>query len=327
MMRSEESDAAAGGPGFPVSAPGFWVDGSDLRVDAPINTAPAFHAADHDLTLVVPCYNERTRLPRTLTALAAALDAWRIDYRVLVVDDGSTDGTPDLVAEYGPRFAALRQPANRGKGAAVRAGMLAAGGRITAFTDADLPYELDSLRAGYDRLLSTDADAAFGSRVLAQAGRKVPSPFLRRAAGGVFRLLVRRLVTAPVTDTQCGLKLFRREAARRLFSQATIDGFAFDVEVIYLANRLGLRWSEIPVVLINEGESTVSLRRHGPAMLRDLAHLAWRDWRGTAFSTDGAASRDPAAAAAIGPPAYGAAVPPAYGATTPPVHVATEHVG
>jgi dolichyl-phosphate beta-glucosyltransferase len=257
-----------------------------LRIDAPRDAALDSLAADHDLTLVVPCYNERVRLPRTLDALAGALDTWRIDYRVLVVDDGSSDGTPDLVAARGGRFSVLRQPENRGKGAAVRAGMLAAGGRIAAFTDADLPYEIESLRAGYERLTSTDADAAFGSRVLAEAGRRVPSPLLRRAAGGVFRLLVRRLVTAAVTDTQCGLKIFRREAARKVFSQATIDGFAFDVEVIYLANRLGLRWSEIPVVLVNEGESTVSLRRHGPAMLRDLARLAWRDWRGTGYSRD-----------------------------------------
>jgi dolichyl-phosphate beta-glucosyltransferase len=281
-MRSEGSDATPRSAGIRVD--GIHVDGTDQ----------ARHAPDCDLTLVVPCYNERNRLPRTLDALGTALDAWRIDYQVLVVDDGSRDGTADLVDAYGRRFSALRLPVNRGKGAAVRAGMLAAGGRIAAFTDADLPYELDSLRAGYERLATSDADAAFGSRVPAEtsqnggspieAKRRVKSPLLRRVAGGVFRTLVRKLVTAPVTDTQCGLKLFRRDAARRVFSQTTIDGFAFDVEVIYLANRLKLRWSEIPVVLVNEGESTVSLRRHGPAMLRDLARLAWRDWRGTAFN-------------------------------------------
>jgi dolichyl-phosphate beta-glucosyltransferase len=296
-MRSEGIDATRPSAGSRVEGtgvdafPGDAFRGDGIRVDQADETP---RSANCDLTLVVPCYNERNRLPRTLDSLGAALDAWNIDYRVLVVDDGSTDGTPDLVDGYGRRFSALRLPVNRGKGGAVRAGMLAAGGRIVAFTDADLPYQLESLRAGYERLASTDADAAFGSRVLAdasptEAGRRVKSPLLRRAAGGVFRALVRRLVTAPVTDTQCGLKMFRREAARRVFSQATIDGFAFDVEVIYLANRLKLRWSEIPVVLVNEGESTVSLRRHGPAMLRDLARLAWRDWRGTAF--------DPAASA------------------------------
>jgi dolichyl-phosphate beta-glucosyltransferase len=308
MMRSEGN--AGEGAELPGPVAAKPDDAFGLRIDAAVE-APRYvlpqRDADHDLSLVVPCYNERNRLPRTLDALGAALDAWRIDYRVLVVDDGSSDGTPDLVDGYGRRFSALRLPANRGKGGAVRAGMLAAGGQIVAFTDADLPYELDSLRAGYERLIATNTDAAFGSRVLADAGRRVKSPLLRRAAGGVFRTLVRRLVTAPVTDTQCGLKFFRRDAARRVFSQATIDGFAFDVEVIYLANRLGLRWSEIPVVLVNEGESTVSLRRHGPAMLRDLAKLAWRDWRGTAFSakevavcatTDESAAAPPVAAAA-----------------------------
>jgi dolichyl-phosphate beta-glucosyltransferase len=305
MMRSEGNDAPPAGS-MPAGATpaGGPIAVANIRVDGAAGLPR--HAADHDLTLVVPCYNERSRLPRTLESLGRALDDWRIDYRVLIVDDGSSDGTPDLVDGFGSRFSALRLPANRGKGGAVRAGMLAAGGRIVAFTDADLPYQLDSLKAGYERLVSTDADAAFGSRVLADAASKddshrVKSPLLRRLAGSVFRTLVRRLVTAPVSDTQCGLKFFRREAARRVFSQATIDGFAFDVEVIYLAHRLGLRWSEIPVVLVNEGESTVSLRRHGPAMLCDLTKLAWRDLRGTAFTLAEDVANESAAVAGAHP--------------------------
>jgi dolichyl-phosphate beta-glucosyltransferase len=105
-------------------------------------------APNHDLTLVIPAYNEETRLPRTLRQLREYLDQWGINYRVVVADDGSRDGTASVATEFGPRFSTLSLPQNRGKGAAVRAAMLSASGCVAAFTDADLPYALESLRAG-----------------------------------------------------------------------------------------------------------------------------------------------------------------------------------
>lgn len=257
------------------------------RIDAP--------QTESLLTLVIPCFNERRRLPQTLRRLAVVLDGWQIDYRVLVVDDGSRDGTAETLSEFGSRFSVERLPANRGKGAAVRAGMLAASGRIVAFTDADLPYDMSALRTAVDKIAAGDADVIFGNRLLADTGRHTPRPFMRRIASYVFRGLVRRLTSCAVGDTQCGLKVFRRDAARDVFSRTRIDGFAFDVEVIALVERLGLRWSEIPVQLVNEQETTVSLRRHGPAMLRDLLRMAMQDRRSAPVP---AASREVAAMSA-----------------------------
>jgi len=207
-------------------------------------------------------------------ALGRALDAWQIDYRVLVVDDGSSDGTPDLVEAFGPRFAALRLPANRGKGPRFRAGMLAAGGRIAAFTDADLPYELDSLR----RVTNDSCDRRRRGVRQPRAGRCRSSstratgqePLLRRAAGEYFgcscggssraghRYAMRAQILSPRGRPPGVLPGDDRRF--RLRRRSDLPGQSAEAP-----------WSEIPVVLVNEGESTVSLRRHGPAMLRDLA--------------------------------------------------------
>ena len=121
-------------------------------------------APDHDLTLVIPAYNEEIRLPRTLSQLRDYLDQWGVNYRVVVVDDGSRDGTSGVATSFGPRFSTLTLAQNRGKGAAVRAGMLSAAGRIAAFTDADLPYALESLRAGYELIRGGHCQVAFGAR-------------------------------------------------------------------------------------------------------------------------------------------------------------------
>src|SRR5277367_6280681 len=136
-----------------------------MRSSADIIKLPS-RAPDHDLTLVVPGYNEEKRLPRTLTQIQEYLDRWGIDYRVIVADDGSRDGTVAAADGFGPRFRVISLPTNRGKGAAVRTAMLSATGRVAAFTDADLPYSLDSLRAGYELIRAGHCQVAFGARDL-----------------------------------------------------------------------------------------------------------------------------------------------------------------
>ena len=239
-------------------------------------------AADHDLTIVVPAFNEEMRLPATLDGLAAYLDPWGIDYRVLVVDDGSRDGTARLTQRCGPKFSTISQ-VNRGKGAAVRKGVLHATGRVVAFTDADLPYDLDGLRVAYDfDQLAKQCEVVFGARghlkestVLSAA--KISS---RTLAHWVFSQIMRLLISREVTDTQCGLKIFSRRAAVEIFSRTTIDGFAFDAEVVFLATRLSLPFRRIPVTLINEYASTISLTRHAIPMVMDVIQLRRRARRG-----------------------------------------------
>jgi dolichyl-phosphate beta-glucosyltransferase len=234
---------------------------------------------DHDLTVVVPAYNEESRLPATLDGLRDFLNVWGINYRILVVDDGSTDRTAELTAGRGPRFSTISQPQS-GKGAAVRNGMLHATGRVVAFTDADLPYDLSSLLFAYNLIQHRNCDVVFGARDLAGSEYKARRRLMRTIATSVFREVVRALVSQEVTDTQCGLKIFRNTAARAIFSRTTIDGFAFDAEVVYLTHRLGLAFERIPVTLVNEYASTLSLSRHALPMLADVVKLRLRALRG-----------------------------------------------
>lgn len=243
------------------------------------STPAAMIPADHDLTVIVPAYNEESRLPLTLDGLKAYLDDWGLDYRVLVVDDGSVDKTASLTDAYGHRFSTISQPQS-GKGAAIRNGMLRATGRVVSFTDADLPYELSGLRSGYHLVHSGQAEVVFGARDMVGTEFKARRRLLRTIATTVFREVVRSLVSREVTDTQCGLKIFSRRAAQTIFSRTTINGFAFDAEVVYLTHHMKLAFRRIPVTLINEYASTLSLSRHALPMLLDVINLRLRAWRG-----------------------------------------------
>ncbi|HEY2251840.1 MAG TPA: glycosyltransferase [Planctomycetaceae bacterium] len=238
--------------------------------------------ADHDLTIVVPAYNEENRLPATLAGLAAYLDPWGIDYRVIVVDDGSRDGTAQLTPRWGPRFSTISQE-NAGKGAAVRNGVLHSTGRVVAFTDADLPYDLESLRTAYDQILANQCDVVFGARDLKDSTVLAPRRVLRTLAHQIFSSIMWALVSRKVTDTQCGLKIFSRRAAFEIFARTMINGFAFDAEVVYLTSRLSLPFRRVPVTLINEYASTISLTRHALPMVWDVIKLRVRASRGDYF--------------------------------------------
>lgn len=230
-----------------------------------------------DLTLIIPAYNEQHRLPKTLWGVRSFLDDWNLDYRVLVADDGSLDRTSELTELFGPRFSTLSLPRQQGKGAAVRAGMLSASGSVLAFTDADLPFDLEALRIGYQQIRAGACDVVFGARDLDNSRDLAPRKVSRKVASAAFRWVANRLISREITDTQCGLKLFSRSAARSIFSRLTIPGFAFDAEVVYLTQKLRLRYSRVPVTLVNEHSSSLSLARHAWPMLRDLIALRWND--------------------------------------------------
>jgi dolichyl-phosphate beta-glucosyltransferase len=240
---------------------------------SPLTVAPT----DHDLTVIIPAYNEEKRLPWTLAQLAVFLTEWGVDYRILVVDDGSTDRTAALTRDLGPQCSTLRLTPQGGKGRAVRAAMLRATGRILAFTDADLPFKLTALRQAYHWLDRGTCQVVFGARDIEGAENLARRRLPRRLATFIFREIVRRLISSQVTDTQCGLKLFSRRAALEIFSRCTIDGFAFDAEVVMLAERLGLPFRRVPVTLVNEFSSTLSLRRNVWPMLCDVMRVRMRD--------------------------------------------------
>jgi dolichyl-phosphate beta-glucosyltransferase len=247
---------------------------------AAIPPATAVSAADHDLTVIIPAFNEEKRLPWTLCQVGIFLEQWGIDYRVVVADDGSHDGTPRLTDSLGPRFSTVGLPRHRGKGCAVRTAMLAATGRVVAFTDADLPYELSALREGYQWIDRGTCAVVFGARDIEGSVHIATRRLSRVIATAGFRKIVKHLISREVTDTQCGLKLFSRRAARAIFSHTTIDGFAFDAEVVFLTRRMKLPFRRVPVSLIHDYDSTLSLRRHALPMLWDVVWLRLRDWFG-----------------------------------------------
>jgi glycosyltransferase involved in cell wall biosynthesis len=233
-----------------------------------------------DLSIVVPAYNEACRLPSSLDSIYSHLRHVPYTAEVIVVDDGSTDGTAgcvSAVADEYPRLRLLRNGRNRGKGYSVKHGVLQSRGRFILFTDADLSTPIEEV----DRLLTLlkrGWDVVVGSRDLDPRLLEGPQPWLRRQAGQLFHWLVWALMRLPIRDTQCGFKAFRRSAALRIFELQRIERFGFDVEILWLARRLSLRCLETGVTWVNDTRSRVSLLCDGPAMLLDLLRIRWRAW-------------------------------------------------
>jgi dolichyl-phosphate beta-glucosyltransferase len=216
------------------------------------------------LSVVIPAYNEALRLPSTLARVQQHLAGRSEPYEIVVVDDGSSDATTEIARAAGGSVRLLRHEPNRGKGYAVRRGMLAATGDRCLMTDADLstPIEdLPKLEAEIDR----GFDVAIGSRAIAGARIEVHQPAYREVMGRAFNLLVQGLLLPGLHDTQCGFKLFTAPAAAAAFSATRLDGFSFDVEALYVARRRGLRVAEVPVVWRNDAATRVGLAAGGAA--------------------------------------------------------------
>ncbi len=230
------------------------------------------------LSVVIPAYNEAARLPASLQRIVAFLEP-RFPYELLVVDDGSQDGTEALArAAVSPAPRVLRHEPNRGKGYAVRRGVLAARGRCVLMTDADLSTPIEELPRLLDKL-EEGFDVVIGSRAVSGARIERRQPFYRENMGRLFNLAVRILAVPGLHDTQCGFKLFRAEAAQVVFAACRLDGFAFDVEALFLARRAGYRVAELPVIWRNDAASRVSLGG-GARAFADLVRLRWDAWRG-----------------------------------------------
>jgi dolichyl-phosphate beta-glucosyltransferase len=232
------------------------------------------------LSIVVPAFNEEDRLGPTLARIVEWCRAERPSFEVIVVDDGSRDRTVEVAgaaAGRAPEISLLELGVNRGKGAAVRAGVLAAGGERILFCDADLATPIEEL-GKLDAALDGGADLAIASRGLPDSDIQVRQHPARELMGRTFNAVVRLAVLGGLRDTQCGFKLFRREVARDLFGRATVDGFAFDVELLWLA-RGRYRVAEVPVVWRHVEESKVSPGSDAARMLVDLARIRWRHRR------------------------------------------------
>lgn len=230
------------------------------------------------ISIVIPAFNEEKRLPHTLTVVSRYLaENPREFYEVIVVDDGSSDATAEVAHSAGARV--VRNDRNRGKGYSVRRGMLEAKGAWSLFSDADLSTPIEELETLWRAARDTGAPVAIGSRAIDRSRIGVHQSAFRETMGIVFNFLMRLETGLPFRDTQCGFKLFETSAAREIFSRQRLEGFGFDVEVLYIATRLGYRVLEVPVRWNDVPGTRVSVLLGAKSFL-DPLRVRWNDLAG-----------------------------------------------
>src|SRR5262245_2708883 len=230
------------------------------------------------LSIIIPAYNETVRLGKTLRIVIDYLRAEWPDSELILVDDGSTDDTAPLARKIfedsgNLRTSVISYKSNLGKGRAVRLGLLAARGNVALFSDADLSTPITETPKLVDPIFNGECDVAFGSRALDRTLIGVHQPWRREQGGRFFNLVVRLATGLPFWDTQCGFKAFNMSACRPLVEAATVDRFGFDVELIYLAYRAGLRLREIPVRWDHYEGSKISFANDAFRMVREVGMI------------------------------------------------------
>ena len=231
-----------------------------------------------DLSIIIPAFNERWRLPTTLIKAFDYFDTRKCSFEIVVVDDGSTDDTSTIVESFSrlrSELRLIRLAKNRGKGHAVQSGILNAHGKIILFADADgsTPFaEIERLEAA----LAQGADIAIGSRAIKSAETAVETQWYRKILGRIFNLTVNILLLPKIADTQCGFKLFTRDAATLVFSKQQCEKFAFDIEILYIARRANLKISEVAVNWQHAPGSKVNLAVDSLQMFLDVLRIKFR---------------------------------------------------
>ena len=234
------------------------------------------------LSIIIPAYNEEKRIGKTLDRLAAFVKAAPYDVEIIVADDGSQDGTAGIVNTFIAREAAvatrLIRAEHRGKGNAIRTGILAASGDYLLYTDADLSTPIERIDdfIGY---LEDGKAIVMASREVAGADR-LHEPFVRHLVSRIFNLVTRIFTVRGHRDTQCGFKAFPRGIGQDLFRRTVIDRFSFDVELLFLAQKKRLPVQEVPVKWIYGPSSTMKVWRDGILMFLDVLRIRWNDLRG-----------------------------------------------
>jgi dolichyl-phosphate beta-glucosyltransferase len=239
------------------------------------------------LSIIIPAYNEEARLGASLGRILGFLKQKPYDKEVLVVSDGSRDGTAGVARSQTEAFESagielrvIENDGNRGKGYSVKSGMRAARGQIALFTDADLSAPITEADKLVGPIVRGDYDVVFASRALRDSVIPVHQSIIRETAGRTFNVLMRGIVGLRYKDTQCGFKAFRLDVARQVFEQQRIEGFGFDAEVLFLAQRQGLRMLEVPVIWSHADGSKVGLFSDSRRMFTDLVRIRLNELRG-----------------------------------------------
>lgn len=235
-----------------------------------------------ELSVIIPAYNEESRLPKTLDSVHGFLSGRGRSFEILVVDDGSHDNTAEIVSQYGksrPEVRVISYQPNKGKGHAVRIGMLAAKGDLLLIDDADGSSPISEIER-LEAAIAGGADIAIGSRAKPDESRKVDALAHRKFIGNTFNAIVQSLLLPGLYDTQCGFKLFKRQVARDIFSVNRIDGFGFDVEVLYIAKTRGYKTEEIAINWANMEGSKVNVLVDSPKMFLEVSKVAVSSWFG-----------------------------------------------
>lgn len=235
------------------------------------------------LSVVIPAFNEEERLGSTLARVLDYLSKRGEAYEVIVVDDGSSDGTVETARRAAAGrgdFRIVRNGVNRGKGFSVRRGVEEARGEFVLFSDADLSTPIEDVEKLFGAILEGGGDIAIGSRAVKGSDVRVHQPWYRELMGKTFNKVVRLLAVRGFHDTQCGFKLFRTAAARDVFSRQRIERFSFDVEALYVARKRGYRIAEIPVTWYNSPRSRVSIVGDPAQMFLDVVRIRLNDLKG-----------------------------------------------
>jgi glycosyltransferase involved in cell wall biosynthesis len=233
-------------------------------------------------SIIIPAYNESARLGVTLDSVLQRIAAEGWDAEVIVVNDGSQDNTAEMVlarAQANPALRLVENPGNHGKGYSVRNGMLQAAGEIRLFTDADLSAPIKEANKLF-AAIEAGADVAIGSRWLQPDTQAQRQSLLRQFYGRTFNLILRLLLGLRFKDTQCGFKAFSRSSAQTLFSRQTISGWGFDAELLFLADRLGLKVEEVPVVWSDAEGTRIHPLRDGLHMMAEVLTIRWNAIKG-----------------------------------------------
>lgn len=236
------------------------------------------HSLRPVLSIVVPVFNEEQRIRSSLDIIANYLREQTYSYELLLVDDGSVDQTPEICRDFLKNYEwalLLTHRENHGKGCAVRTGVLNAQGEYILVCDADLATPIEEL-GNFWRFIEEGADIVIASRPLPESRLVRRQPWYRELAGRAFNVVVRLIAVPGIHDTQCGFKLFRRAPAQAVFSQCVLNGFSFDVEVLYLARKLGFQIKEVPVRWYHKQGSKVRVLKDGLSMLLDLGKILIR---------------------------------------------------